>query len=92
LDHASETGVHIAFERLRMAIEENLFPQVGRVTVSVGYTRINPGDVSTLCVERADAALYHAKSHGRNNVRSWEVLTAAGELNKRTGSGEVVLF
>jgi diguanylate cyclase (GGDEF)-like protein len=92
LDHASETGVHIAFERLRTAIEENVFPQVGRVTVSVGYTRINPGDVSTLCVERADAALYHAKSHGRNNVRSWEVLMAAGELSKRTGTGEVVLF
>ena len=36
LDHASETGVHIAFERLRAAIEENVFPQVGRVTVSVG--------------------------------------------------------
>jgi diguanylate cyclase (GGDEF)-like protein len=92
LDHASEAGVHIAFERLREAIEENVFPQVGRVTVSIGYTRINPGDVSTLCVERADAALYHAKSHGRNSVRSWEALMAAGELNKRIGMGEVELF
>jgi len=92
LDHASESGVHIAFERLRAAIEENAFPQVGHVTVSVGYTRISPGDVSTLCVERADAALYHAKSHGRNSVRSWEALMASGELNKRSGTGEVVLF
>lgn len=92
LDRASEAGVQIAFERLRAAIEEHVFPQVGRVTISVGYTRISPQDISTLCVERADAALYHAKSHGRNNVQSWEVLMASGELNKRSGTSEVVLF
>ena len=92
LDRASETGVQIVFERLRAAIEEHVFPQVGRVTISVGYTRIDPRDMSTICVERADAALYHAKSHGRNNVQSWEALTAAGELNKRSGTSEVELF
>ena len=36
LEHATEPGAHIAFERLRAAIEEYSFPQVGRVTISVG--------------------------------------------------------
>ncbi len=92
LDRASESGAQIVFERLREAIEEHAFPQVGRVTISVGYTRINPRDISTICVERADAALYYAKTNGRNNVRSWEALIAAGELKKQPGAGDIELF
>jgi len=92
LDKASETGVNIVFERLRAAIEQHKFPQVGCVTISIGYTRINPHDISTTCVERADAALYYAKSHGRNNVRSWEALRAAGQVVTRAGVGDIELF
>lgn len=92
LDRASEPGAEIVFERLRSAIEEHTFPQVGRVTVSVGYTRIDPSDISTICVERADEALYYAKTHGRNNVRSWETLMATGQLKKQQGTGQVEFF
>ncbi len=92
LDRASESGVQIVFERLRAAVEQHKFPQVGRVTISIGYTRINPRDISTTCVERADGALYYAKSHGRNNVRSWEELRAAGQLTPRAGVGDIELF
>ncbi len=92
LDRASESGVEIVFERLRSAIEQHNFPQVERVTISIGYTRINPHDISTTCVERADAALYYAKSHGRNNVRSWEALRAAGKVITRAGTGDIELF
>jgi len=92
LEHASEPGAQVAFERLRATIEEYAFPQIGRVTISVGYTLISPTDVPALCVERADAALYYAKNHGRNNVRSCEALVAAGEINSRFKVGEVELF
>jgi len=92
LEHASEAGALVALERLRTAIETYRFPQVGSVTVSVGYTRIRPQDVATLCLARADAALYYAKSHGRNNVRSCEQLLAAGELNGEFKCGTVDLF
>jgi diguanylate cyclase (GGDEF)-like protein len=92
LDHASESGAGVVFERLRAAIEEYEFPQVGRVTVSMGYTRIDSADVPTLCVERADAALYYAKGHGRNNVRNCEILLAAGEIVARRDGADVELF
>jgi diguanylate cyclase (GGDEF)-like protein len=92
LDRAGEAGVQIVFERLRAAVEQHKFPQVGRVTISIGYTRIHPRDISTTCVERADAALYYAKSHGRNNVRCWEALRTAGQLTPRAGIGEIELF
>jgi diguanylate cyclase (GGDEF)-like protein len=92
LDQASEAGALIALERLRGTIERHAFPQVGCVTVSAGYTRIQPQDGPTTCVERADAALYYAKNHGRNNVRCYEALAAAGELNVERRGGEIDLF
>jgi diguanylate cyclase (GGDEF)-like protein len=92
LEHASAPGAQIAFDRLRSTVAEHVFPQVGRVTISVGYTQIHPVDVPALCLERADAALYYAKSHGRNNVHNCEALRAAGEISVKSQVGEVELF
>ncbi|MBV8806899.1 MAG: GGDEF domain-containing protein [Sinobacteraceae bacterium] len=92
LDQASEPGAQIVLERLRASIEAYPFPQVGRVTISVGYTRIDWRDVGTTCVERADAALYYAKSHGRNNVQNCETLVAEGAITAKFKDSEVELF
>lgn len=91
LEHASEAGALLALERLRTAIAKYQFPQVGSVTVSIGYTRINSQDIPTLCLARADAALYYAKEHGRNNVRNSEELPV-GEINADFKCGSVDLF
>jgi diguanylate cyclase (GGDEF)-like protein len=92
LEHASENGALLALERLRAAIEAYPFPQVGTVTVSIGYTRITSQDIPTLCLARADAALYYVKSHGRNGVRNCEQLLASGHLGGDLKCGTVDLF
>ncbi|MGA8708933.1 MAG: GGDEF domain-containing protein [Steroidobacteraceae bacterium] len=92
LDQASDTGAQIALERLRATIEAHSFPQVGRVTVSLGFTRIDKADTPSNSVERADAALYYAKAHGRNNLQNFEALVAAGELTVKRASDNVELF
>jgi diguanylate cyclase (GGDEF)-like protein len=92
LDQASVEGAEIAFERLRAAIEAYKFPQIGTVTISLGYTRIRATDAPGECAERADAALYYAKHHGRNNIRCHEVLNAAGKVSAKPSSGEIELF
>jgi diguanylate cyclase (GGDEF)-like protein len=92
LEGASVDGALIAFERLRTRIESHRFPQVGRVTISLGYTRMDASDASSNCLERADAALYYAKQHGRNQVQSHEVLLSRGHLEAKVAQSDVELF
>jgi diguanylate cyclase (GGDEF)-like protein len=93
LDAATPAGASIAFERLRTSIEAAVFPQIGRITISLGYSVIERRDGPSTCVERADAALYYAKHHGRNQVRSYEALIATGELAVQTRKdADAVLF
>ena len=93
LEDVTDVGAHIAYERVRSSIEAYTFPQIGRVTVSLGYTRIQPQDVPETCIERADAALYYAKRNGRNNTREYEGLVASKHLVAPQASpGEVELF
>jgi len=92
LDRATAAGAEIAFDRLRQAVESFDFPQVRRVTISLGYSQILVGDGATTCVERADTALYYAKHHGRNRVCHFEALVAAGELTNKVEGGDAELF
>jgi diguanylate cyclase (GGDEF)-like protein len=92
LDRATVAEAHIAFERLRHVVESFEFPQVGRVTISLGYSQIRVSDNPTTCVERADSALYYAKQHGRNRVCYFDALVAGGELSVKATDAEVELF
>jgi diguanylate cyclase (GGDEF)-like protein len=93
LQPVDEAGARVAFERLRWAVEGHQFPQSGKVTVSIGYTRLAEGDVSsTTVVARADAALYYAKRNGRNVVWCYETLVESGDLKPEKKEGDVELF
>jgi diguanylate cyclase (GGDEF)-like protein len=76
-------GAELAFERFRAAVEAFDFPQVGRVTVSVGFTTLLAGDAGSSAFGRADDALYVAKRRGRNQVQCYELLIADGVLTPR---------
>ncbi|MFA7270664.1 MAG: GGDEF domain-containing protein, partial [Sterolibacterium sp.] len=54
------------FERFRERVAAHPFPQLGNVTISLGITHVYPFDNPPTLIGRADEALYHAKSHGRN--------------------------
>src|ERR1700750_2655350 len=41
---------------------------LGRVTISIGVSMLQPGDDTDSLIERADACLYAAKRNGRNRV------------------------
>ena len=87
IHHAGE-----AFERLRLNTERYAFPQVGRITVSIGFTEVRPGDAPAAAFERADKAVYHAKAHGRNQVHNYAALVASGVILEATQLSDVELF
>lgn len=89
---ACEQDASLAFERMRGNTESYAFPQVGSITISVGFTEIKPGDTPSAAFERADKAVYFAKSHGRNQVQSHAVLVARGDLEDDSKTGDVELF
>ncbi len=70
------------FERFRWSVESHEFPQVGKVTCSIGFTAGASMDVPTDVVGRADEALYYAKKNGRNRVCCYEWLLADGAIAK----------
>ena len=80
LNAEDEAQAAAGFERLRRAVENHEFPQVGQVTYSIGFTRVSGRDVSTDALGRADEALYYAKEHGRNRVCCYERLIAEGAI------------
>jgi len=94
LRDAPEHAVNGALERLRSAVERHRFPQIGTITVSVGWTKIRPQDMPATAIERADGALYHAKACGRNQVIQHEQLVADGRLggSKLLPVAEIELF
>ena len=81
-----------AFERLRANVEAYAFPQVGRITVSVGLTELRPGDTPSGAFERADKAVYCAKGQGRNQVCDHAALVASGALTEENKASDVELF
>jgi diguanylate cyclase (GGDEF)-like protein len=80
---AEFSHAYATFDRFRSQVEEHNFPQVGHVTVSIGFTRIKLGDTLSLILDSADEALYWAKEHGRNQCHAFETLVAEGKLKPR---------
>lgn len=92
LDQTSLESAKLVLERFRAAIESFHFPQVGRVTISIGFVRLDKFEVPSAIVGRADQALYHAKHHGRNQVCFYEDLIADGSLAGDQFSDDLQLF
>lgn len=79
------------FERFRMNVEEHDFPQIGRVTVSIGFARISD-ETPVVILGHADRALYHAKASGRNRVCHYDTLVASGLLKSEASNESSVEF
>jgi len=62
-----ETAMQIA-EKIRQETENFLFSDTCRITASFGVTQFLEGDTETVLINRADEALYKAKTNGRNRL------------------------
>lgn len=82
-----------ALERFRQKVQGYEFPQVGNITVSVGFAALRGDDTPGGAFDRADKAVYHAKGNGRNQVVSYQALVDSGVLvEEATPDNEVDFF
>jgi diguanylate cyclase (GGDEF)-like protein len=79
-------------ERFRANVEHHEFPQVGRVTVSVGFVSISAYESPVVTLGHADQALYYAKSNGRNQACHYDDLVSHGVLQTVTSNDTAEFF
>jgi len=82
---------HSIFDRFRRSIEAHVFPQVGQVTVSLGFCNI-ANAMPVVILGHADQALYYAKENGRNRVCHYEDLVQNGLLQAEVSNEDVEFF
>ena len=70
LPNTQGTAARELAEDLREQVAQEAFPDVGRVTISLGVAALQPGDSAKDLTKRTDDALYAAKAAGRNQVRT----------------------
>lgn len=80
-------------ERFRRAVETYAFPNVGKVTASIGFAAVGGMAPPTTLLDRADRAVYEAKRGGRNRICEYEALLAEGKaVSGPAEAGEATLF
>jgi diguanylate cyclase (GGDEF)-like protein len=79
-------------ERFRTNVQNHEFPQVGRVTVSVGFVSISAYESPVVTLGHADQALYYAKSNGRNQACHYDDLVSHGMLQAVTANDTAEFF
>lgn len=89
---AGHVDATTALERFRAQIAGHDFPQVGHISISIGFTPLNDNDTPSGAFDRADKAVYFAKGNGRNQVCSYTTLVASGDLAAQVDDIEEVDF
>ncbi|MFZ6721892.1 GGDEF domain-containing protein [Undibacterium sp. Ji49W] len=92
LRSTSQEDAQMIFDRFRQNVELHHFPQVGTVTISIGYARIDPFEPAVAIVGRADQALYFAKTNGRNRTCYYDALVTSGDLQTEVSNDTAEFF
>ena len=95
LKAASEADAFLAFERLRLNVANQTFPQLDQITISIGFVEVALQSATADVIGQADNALYYAKQNGRNQVHSYHRLLSEGKIAQSQSSphtNDVELF
>lgn len=87
-----EALVLAAFERFRANVEKFNFPQIGKLTVSCGFTPVLPDDSPSSALEKTERALDFAQRSGGNRSCSHLGLVRRGFFAESRKIGGVELF
>jgi diguanylate cyclase (GGDEF)-like protein len=68
LHETDAEGARVLADRIRASVEQAVFPDNLKLTISVGVAATEDESQFTTLMEKADEALYEAKERGRNRV------------------------
>ncbi len=88
----TEEIVLAAFERFRANVEKYNFPQVGRVTVSCGFTSVMADDSPSTALEKTERSVAFVRKQGGNRVASHLDLVRRGFFGDIAKVGAVDIF
>ena len=84
--------MRVVLDRFRQKVHQCDYPQIGNISISIGFTEIMPFDNFSQIIDRADTALYYSKNNGRNKVSYYEGLVQSGQLEETKNEGEIEMF
>jgi two-component system cell cycle response regulator len=90
LTDANPGAAYEILERFRKSAELFNYPQVGCITMSIGYTVTDIDKNAALIIDEADQALYYSKKNGRNQTNCFLRLVDSGEIE--TKKSEPILY
>ena len=82
----------LTLNRFRQYVENTVFAQVKKVTVSIGYTILDISQPLSSIIERADRALYYSKYQGRNRISCFETLLEKGLVDPSEFNNNIEIF
>jgi len=88
----TEDNALMIFDRFRSKLANFSFPQVDRVTASIGMLKMCPEHHTTTLLDHADKALYYAKENGRNQVCDYTQLITENLLEEVDVLNDVEMF
>lgn len=88
----SFTDVKKRLDAFREKVSRHIFPQVGQVSISIGFTSVASISTPAMVLGEADEALYYAKEHGRNQVCCYGELVERDLLAQKTVHTEADFF
>lgn len=92
LNTASAKNAFSVFERFRQKLESHDFPQIGHVTISIGFTKMDTNILPQNIIDQADKALYCAKEHGRNQTYNYQSIIESGLITQAETPDDIEIF
>lgn len=92
LESTSYQNASMILNRFKESVANYEFPQVGFLTVSIGFCKAIYDEFPITLIENADRALYYSKMNGRNKVNNFEALLHEGKLQIMQHGNDTELF